>query len=97
MTQPMNNREFIIELAQRTGYKAAATQKMASTLIDALGDAFQEGASVDIDGFGTFEVKKKVERIMVNPSTQQRILVPPKLVLGFRPDAEWRDEIRKKE
>ena len=35
--------------------------------------------------FGTFEVKKKMERIVVNPVTRQRLLVPPKLSLTFKP------------
>ncbi|NDW13901.1 HU family DNA-binding protein, partial [Bacteroides sp. 214] len=31
----------------------------------------------------TFSVKKKEERIIINPSTKQRMLVPPKLALIF--------------
>jgi DNA-binding protein HU-beta/integration host factor subunit alpha len=44
--------------------------------------------------FGTFEVKKKMERVMVNPSTGQRMLVPPKLVLNFKPNANWKEQIK---
>lgn len=90
----MNNKEFIAELSRRTGYTAASTQKMVNTVIDALGDAFQDGSSVAIDGFGNFEVRKKMERIMVNPTTQQRMLVPPKLVLAFRPADDWKDKVK---
>ena len=90
----MNNKEFISELSRRTGYTATSTQKMVDTVIEALGDAFQDGQAVAIDGFGTFEVRKKMERIMVNPATQQRMLVPPKLVLTFKPAGGWKDEIK---
>lgn len=90
----MNNKEFINELSRRTGYTAASTQKMVNTVIDALGDAFQDGSPVSIDGFGNFEVRKKMERIMVNPTTQQRMLVPPKLVLAFRPADDWKDKVK---
>ncbi len=90
----MNNKEFINELSGRTGYTASSTQKMVNTIIDALGDAFQEGKPVSIENFGNFEVRKKMERIMVNPTTQQRMLVPPKLVLSFKPDEEWKSKIK---
>lgn len=90
----MNNKEFINELSGRTGYTASSTQKMVNTIIDALGDAFQEGKPVSIERFGNFEVRKKMERIMVNPTTQQRMLVPPKLVLSFKPDEEWKSKIK---
>ena len=90
----MNNKEFIAELAERTGYSAKDTQKLASNLIDALGDAFQEDNSVLIPNFGVFETKKKMERIMVNPATGQRMLVPPKLVLNFKPNQTWKDKLK---
>ena len=91
----MNNKEFISRLAQRTGYSQAPTQRMVTNVIDAMSDAFQDGDCLSIDGFGLFEVKKKMERVMVSPTTQQRMLVPPKLVLGFKPIAAWKERIKK--
>ena len=38
-----------------------------------------------LEGFGSFEVKKKAERISINPASKQRMLVPPKLVLSYKP------------
>lgn len=90
----MNNKQFISELAQRMGYTTQDTQKMVYQLIEAMGDSFQEGDSVSIQNFGNFEVKKKLERIMVNPTTGQRMLVPPKLTLNFRISTTWKDQIK---
>ena len=90
----MNNKEFIAELAERTGYSAKDTQKLVNTLIDAMGDAFQEDNAVLVPNFGVFETKKKMERVMVNPSTGQRMLVPPKLVLNFKPNQTWKDKLK---
>ena len=90
----MNNKDFISRLAQRTGYSQVPTQRMATNVIDAMSDAFQDGDSIAIDGFGLFEVKKKMERVMVSPTTQQRMLVPPKLVLSFRPGAALKDRVK---
>ena len=91
----MNNKEFISSLADRTNMKPVEVQKIMDKLISLMGECFQEGDSVQLANFGSFEVKKKLERVMVNPNTGQRMLVPPKLVLGFKPNATWKDKIKK--
>ena len=91
----MTNKDFILELAEQTGYSPEDTQKMVNVIVETMGDIFQEGNMVLVPSFGTFEVKKKMERVMVNPSTGQRMLVPPKLVLNFKPNASWKDQIKK--
>ena len=90
----MNNKEFISELSSRMGFTAKDTQKLVDNVINAMGDAFQEDNSVLVPNFGIFETKKKMERIMVNPSTGQRMLVPPKLVLNFKPNQTWKGRLK---
>jgi DNA-binding protein HU-beta/integration host factor subunit alpha len=90
----MNNKEFIAELAERTGYSAKDTQKLATNLINAMADTFQAGDAVLVPNFGVFETKKKMERIIVSPSTGQRMLVPPKLVLNFKPNQTWKAQLK---
>ena len=90
----MNNKDFILKLAQRTGNTADDTQRFVNCVVEAMGDQFLDDDSVRVPTFGTFEVKKKMERIMVNPSTGQRMLVPPKLVLSFKPNASWKERVK---
>lgn len=90
----MNNKDFISELSQREGYNLSNTQKLVSAIVDAMADSFQEDNSIMVANFGTFEVKKKMERIMTNPATQQRMLVPPKLVLNFKPNIAWKEKLK---
>lgn len=90
----INNKIFIAELAQRLGYSVKDTQKMVYSIVDSMADTFQEGNAVNVQNFGSFEVKKKMERIMVSPSTGQRMLVPPKLVLGFRISPKWKEQVK---
>ena len=90
----MNNKELIVELAARTGHNAKDTQRLVNNVINAMGDAFQEDNAVLVPNFGVFETKKKMERVMVNPSTGQRMLVPPKLVLNFKPNQTWKDKLK---
>lgn len=90
----MNNKEFLAELAERTGYAPRDAQRLVNNLIDAMGDAFQEGDAILVPNFGVFETKKKMERVFLNPATNQRLLVPPKLVLSFKPNQTWKDKLK---
>jgi len=90
----MNNKEFVAELSRRMGYKNDRTQKLLLNVLNTMGDSFLDGDSVQIPNFGTFEVKKKLERVMVSPTTGQRMLVPPKMVLGFKPTSSWKDKVK---
>ena len=91
----MNNKEFINELARRNEMKAVDAQAWMNTLLGAMGDNFLEGNAVQLPNFGVFEVKKKLERIIINPSTGQRMLVPPKLTLTFKPTPQTKEKIKK--
>ncbi|MBP5408908.1 MAG: HU family DNA-binding protein [Prevotella sp.] len=90
----MNNKEFISLLSERTGYDQKATQKLVNNIVTAMSDAFVTDNSVIVPNFGVFETKKKMERVIVNPSSGQRMLVPPKLVLTFKPNQTWKDKLK---
>ena len=90
----MNNKEFIADLATRLDEKAKETQRLASIFSTVFVESLEEGDSLSIQGFGTFEVKKKLERIVTNPTNKQRMLVPPKLALSFKPSNILKDKIK---
>ena len=90
----MKNKEIIAELSNRTGFSQVDTRKLIKTLVDEMGERFAEGDFVYLQNFGTFEVKKRLERIVVNPGTQQRMLVPPKLVLNFKPITSIKETLK---
>lgn len=88
----MKDKEFILTLAERTGYSENKAAQMAAVLADEIACQLEEEKSVMIMGFGTFEVKKKLERIIVNPTNKQRMLVPPRMVVAFRPNAMLKEK-----
>lgn len=92
----MNNKELINELAEESGYTKEDSQRLVKSLIDTMSEDFEKGENVTISGFGTFEVKKKMERVLVNPTTGKKMLVPPKLVLVFKPSNSIKEQLKKK-
>lgn len=90
----MNNKEFTSELSRRLGYTLKDTSELMSSMLANMADHLQDSNVVSIQGFGTFEVKKKAERISINPTTKQRMLVPPKLVLAYKPSTALKDKFK---
>ena len=90
----MNNKEFISELSQRLNYGNKETTRLVSSVLSVMTQELQDGKTITIQGFGTFEVKKKLERVSFNPVTQQRLLIPPKLVLTYKPSISLKEKFK---
>ena len=90
----MNNKEFTSELAERLGYTIKDTSELMNSLLSSMTQELEEGNVIAIQGFGSFKVKKKAERISINPASKQRMLVPPKLVLSYRPSNTLKDKFK---
>ena len=90
----MNNKEFISEISRRLNYSNKDATRLVSSVINIMTQELQDGNTIAIQGFGCFEVKKKLERVSVNPITQQRLLIPPKLALTFKPSLTLKDKIK---
>ena len=80
----MNNKEFIAELARRTKSNAKETQQRMNILVKEITEHLCNADLISITNFGTFETKKRLERVLLSPTTGQRMLVPPKMVVGFK-------------
>lgn len=89
----MNGDEFLRLLSEKTNRDEKETNRLVLSLADVIVGGLQDGNSVSLRGFGTFEVKKKSERIVVNHTTGKRTLFPPKLVIGFGPSASLKENI----
>ena len=89
----MNNKDFINQIAGDLNLTAKSVQKMSTALINELADRMDDETTFTVQGFGSFEVKKKLERITVNPATKKRKLIPPKLVLSFKQSSILKEKI----
>ncbi|MBQ0060551.1 MAG: HU family DNA-binding protein [Bacteroidales bacterium] len=90
----MNNKDFIAELAKASNLTAKEASEMSEGIVQILAEQLCNDSDVNIQSFGSFEVKKKNERVVVSPITRQRMLVPPKLTLSFKPNAAIKDKFK---
>ena len=90
----MNNKDFLNAVSRRMGISQKEVQAMSGAFAKALSENFDDENSLNVPGFGSFEVKKKLERVVVSPITKKRKLVPPKLALAFKPSSVLKDKIQ---
>lgn len=92
----MNNKELQIELAKRLDVTQKQSAQWLKLFVNQLVDEVVGGASeVQFASLGSFEIKEKSQRILVNPKTKQRMLVPPKLTLNFKPSNSLKINVKK--
>ena len=90
----MNNKDYISHMAAKLEMNAKDVQKLTNTFLSEFADKMEDGSSLTIQGFGNFEVKKKLERVLINPTTKQKMLVPPKLALSFKASSTLKDKLK---
>lgn len=80
----MDTKEIISIVAKEMNRDQADVQKLLEALSVAIKDQCSELNSVSIPGFGTFEPRKRLERVVVDEATGKRTLMPPKVLLTFK-------------
>lgn len=90
----MDNKSLVTEIAKRIDKSPKEVSFLIEAFVSVLKDKCVDMDSIAIPGFGTFESKKKLERIVVNPSTGKRMLIPPKISLTFKPSAILKSKLR---
>lgn len=93
----MDNKTFLEILSQRINAGREETSDMVSSLCQVLADTALAGDSITFPGFGSFEPKKRDERIAIHPSTGKKMLIPPKITLSFRPSTLLKQKVRNHE
>ena len=64
----MNKTEMIAKIAEKTNTSRKAAAEMFDAFVETVTEALKEGDSVQIIGFGTFEVKERPARTGRNPA-----------------------------
>ena len=56
-------------------------------------ETLSQGESIEIRGFGSFEVRLREPRIAHNPKTGERVDLPARKVVHFKPGVELRNRV----
>ena len=91
----MNKAELIAAVAEKTGLSKKDTEAVVSATFDTIVAAMAEEEKVQLVGFGSFEVKKRAERVGRNPKTKESITIPASKVPTFKAGKALKDSVAK--
>ena len=87
----MNKADLINAVAAKTEVSKKETEAVITATLDAITAAMQQGDKVQLVGFGSFEVKKRAERIGRNPKTKEEIKIPASKIPAFKAGKALKD------
>ena len=70
------------------------TKEIVQKTFDAIVETLVEEGRIELRNFGVFEVKKRAARKARNPRTGQRVDVPEKYVVTFKPGKEMEERVK---
>ena len=91
----MNKADLINAVAAKTEVSKKETEAVTTATLDAITAAMQQGDKVQLVGFGSFEVKKRAERIGRNPKTKEEIKIPASKIPAFKAGKALKDAVAK--
>ncbi len=90
----MTKRELIEVVAKKANLTNKASRDAVQGVINSIRDALKRGEKVVITGFGTFSVRKRVERVGRNPKTGEKITIAARKAPGFTPGKTLKKVVR---
>lgn len=89
----MTKLEVATALRDKTGLSQKHALEAVELFLDSIKESLKNGEKVSLVGFGTFYVKTKEARNGRNPRTGEKIQIPAKSVVIFKPGKEFRDQV----
>lgn len=90
----MNNKELIASLAQNLEIPKETIAALLEATAKAMANELSQSNSINMQGFGIFESRRKDERVSVNPRTKVRTMIPPKQVVVFKPSNSLKEKAK---
>src|SRR5579884_1387355 len=91
---PVTKKEIVKQIADKLGLTQLKTKEIVQHTFDAIVDTLLEVGRIELRNFGVFEVKQRKARKARNPRTGERVDVPPKYVVTFKPGKEMEERVR---
>jgi len=81
----VTKKEIVKTISDEIGLTQLKTKEIVQKTFDAIVRALVEEKRIELRNFGVFEVKQRAARKARNPRTGQRVDVPQKFVVTFKP------------
>lgn len=81
----MNKTDLVNEIAAKASLNKVDAKKALDAVLESIAQALVNDDKVQLIGFGTFAMVEKPERTGLNPRTKEKIVIPARKVVKFKP------------
>jgi integration host factor subunit beta len=90
----VTKKEIVKTISEEIGLTQLKTKEIVQKTFDAIVETLVEEGRIELRNFGVFEVKKRAPRKARNPRTGEKVFVPQKFVVTFKPGKEMEERVR---
>jgi nucleoid DNA-binding protein len=90
----VTKKEIVKTISEEIGLTQLKTKEIVQKTFDAIVDTLVEEERIELRNFGVFEVKQRAPRKARNPRTGEKVFVPEKYVVTFKPGKEMEERVR---
>jgi integration host factor subunit beta len=80
-------------IAEETGLTQLQAKGIVQQVLNGITETLLQEGRIELRNFGVFEVKKRKPRKARNPRTGEKVSVPAKLVVTFKPGREMEERV----
>ena len=91
----MTKKEIAAKIAAKLEITHQETLRIVKETFDAIIETLVEEGRIELRNFGVFEVKRRAARLARNPKTGEKVKVPKKCVVVFKPGKEMEEKVAK--
>jgi len=91
----VTKKEIVKRISEDIGLTQLKTKEIVQRTLDAIIDTLVTEGRIELRNFGVFEVKRRAPRKARNPRTGEKVYVPAKNVVTFKPGKEMEELVRK--
>jgi nucleoid DNA-binding protein len=93
----VTKKEIVKTISEDIGLTQLKTKEIVQKTFDAIVRTLVEDQRIELRNFGVFEVKRRAARKARNPRTGDKVYVPEKFVVTFKPGKEMEQRVREME
>lgn len=93
----MTKKEIVKTISEEIGLTQLKTKEIVQKTFDAIIETLVMDGRIELRNFGVFEVKRRAPRSARNPKTGDKVDVPAKYVVTFKPGKEMEARVRELE
>ena len=93
----MTKKEIVRTISDEIGLTQLQTKEIVQKTFNAIVETLVSERRIELRNFGVFEVKRRAARKARNPRTNEKVIVPEKFVVTFKPGKEMEDRVKELE